>query len=117
VNLNQSRRDGRDLALYGGQVRGRIDLFPSIFAYVIRFEPVLFGDTIDLTSSVLRTSVTTSGFVHYSGHCYRSAQTITTQVIISRDLLVAGANLGMTTATNNAINRDGTLSSGFNLID
>ena len=46
------------------------------------------------------------------------AQTITTQVSISRDLLVAGnGNLGLTNASNNAINRDGRLASGYNLVD
>jgi hypothetical protein len=46
------------------------------------------------------------------------AQTITTQVAISRDLLVAGnAGLGLTNASNNATNRDGRLASGYNLVD
>ncbi len=46
------------------------------------------------------------------------AQTITAQVSIPRDLLVGGAgNLGISTATNNAVNRDGRLASGFNLVD
>jgi len=46
------------------------------------------------------------------------AQTITTQVAISRDLLVAGnGNLGLTNASNNAVNRDGRLASGYNLVD
>jgi hypothetical protein len=43
---------------------------------------------------------------------------VTTQVSIPRDLLVAGnGNLGVSTASNNSTNRDGRLSSGFNLID
>jgi len=46
------------------------------------------------------------------------AQTITSQVSIPRDFLVAGnGNLGLTNASNNAINRDGRLASGFNLVD
>jgi hypothetical protein len=46
------------------------------------------------------------------------AQTITTQVSIPRELLVAGnGNLGLTNASNNATNRDGHLASGFNLVD
>jgi hypothetical protein len=44
--------------------------------------------------------------------------TVTSQAVIPRDLLVAGnGNLGVSIATNNATNRDGRLSSGFNLID
>jgi hypothetical protein len=46
------------------------------------------------------------------------AQTITTQVAISRELLVAGnAGLGLTNLSNNATNRDGRLASGYNLVD
>jgi hypothetical protein len=46
------------------------------------------------------------------------AQTVTSQVLIPRDLLVAGnGNLGLTNASNNAVNRDGHFASGFNLID
>jgi hypothetical protein len=46
------------------------------------------------------------------------AQTVTTQVSIPRDLLVAGnANLGLTNLSNNALNPDGRLASGFNLVD
>ncbi len=46
------------------------------------------------------------------------AQIVTTQVSVPRDLLVAGnGNLGLTTASNNAVNRDGRLASGFNLVD
>ncbi|MCA1594552.1 MAG: putative porin, partial [Acidobacteria bacterium] len=46
------------------------------------------------------------------------AQTVTTQVSIPRELLVTGnANLGFSSATNNAVNRDGRLASGYNLVD
>jgi hypothetical protein len=117
VNLAQSRRDGRDLALYGGQVRGRIDLSPQssltvsasdlFYSGTQLITPVqFFGNPLQLPVSITIPATATA-----------PAQTITTQVSISRDLLVAGANLGVTTATNNALNRDGTFSSGFNLID
>ncbi|HEV2761423.1 MAG TPA: putative porin, partial [Pyrinomonadaceae bacterium] len=46
------------------------------------------------------------------------AQTVVTQVSIPREQLVSGnANLGVSIASNNATNRDGRLSSGFNLVD
>ncbi|HEX8116181.1 MAG TPA: putative porin, partial [Pyrinomonadaceae bacterium] len=46
------------------------------------------------------------------------ARTVTTQVSIPRDLLVTGnANLGLSLANTNAVNRDGRLSSGYNLVD
>jgi len=117
VNLDQSRRGGRDLALYGSQVRGRIDLSPQssltvsasdlFFSGTQLISPVqFFGNQLQLPVSITIPATATA-----------PAQTITTQVSIPRDFLVTGANLGMTTASNNAINRDGTLSSGYNLID
>lgn len=118
INLDQSRRDGRDLALFGGQVRTRIEpnskvaLSLSIadfyFAGTQNISPIqVFGNQLLLpvTFTIPATSTT-------------PAQVVTTQVSIPRDLLVAGnANLGISTASNNAINRDGRLASGFNLVD
>ncbi|HYG08833.1 MAG TPA: hypothetical protein VD835_02555, partial [Pyrinomonadaceae bacterium] len=45
------------------------------------------------------------------------AQTVTGFAAISRNLLIAGGNLGVSIANTNAVNRDGRLSSGFNLAD
>ncbi|MGH9943088.1 MAG: hypothetical protein ACRD9R_12115, partial [Pyrinomonadaceae bacterium] len=45
------------------------------------------------------------------------AQTVTALVPLPRDLLVAGSSLGVSVASSNATNRDGRLSSGFNLVD
>jgi hypothetical protein len=117
VNIEQSRRGGRDLALYGGQVRARFepnakvalnlsvaDLFYSGTQFI---SPVqVFGNQLlPLTFTIPASGAT-------------PAQTITTQVAIARDLLVAGnANLGLTTTSNNAVNRDGRLASGYNLVD
>lgn len=118
VNIEQSRRGGRDLALYGGQVRARLepnakvalnlsvaDLFFSGTQFI---SPVqVFGNQLQLPVTI---TIPASGTT--------PAQTVTTQVSIARDLLVAGnANLGLTNASNNATNRDGRLSSGFNLVD
>jgi hypothetical protein len=118
VNLDQSRRGGRDLALYGGQVRARLEPSSKValnlsvadlfFSGTQHISPVqVFGNQLLLpvTFTIPATGAT-------------PAQTITTQVSISRDLLVAGnGNLGVTTASNNATNRDGRLSSGYNLVD
>ena len=118
VNIDQSRRGGRDLALYGGLVRARFepndkvalnlsvsDLFFSGTQFI---SPVqVFGNQLllPLTFTIPASAAT-------------PAQTITTQVAISRDLLVAGnAGLGLTNASNNATNRDGRLASGYNLVD
>jgi hypothetical protein len=118
VNLDESRRAGRDLALYAAQVHGVFDLSPTVslmlsasdlyFSGTQFISPVqVFGNTLQLpvTFTIPATATT-------------PAQTITTQVGIARDLLVAGnGNLGRSTATNNAVNRDGRLASGFNLVD
>jgi len=118
VNIDQSRRGGRDLALYGGQVRARFEPSPKVavslslsdlfFSGTQFISPVqVFGNNLllPLTFTIPASGVT-------------PAQTITTQVSIPRDLLVAGnAGLGLTNASNNATNRDGRLASGYNLVD
>ena len=118
INIEQSRRDGRDLALFGAQVRTRLepnaklaltlsiaDLYFSGTQFISPIQ--VFGSELllPLTFTIPATSTT-------------PAQIVTTQVSVPRDLLVAGnGNLGLTTASNNAVNRDGRLASGFNLVD
>lgn len=118
VNVDQSRRGGRDLGLYGASVQGtftpssKVDL--TLSAANLYFQgtqfitPVqVFGNSIQLPLTI---TIPASGTT--------PAQTITTQVSIPRDLLVAGnGNLGVSIASNNATNRDGRLSSGYNLVD
>ena len=118
VNIDQSRRNGRDLALYGGQVRARFE--PSekvgltLSASDLYFSGTQFISPVQVFGSQLLLPITFT--IPASGTT--PAQTITTQVAISRDLLVAGnANLGLTNASNNATNRDGRLASGYNLVD
>lgn len=118
VNVDESRRAGRDLALYGAQIRARFQPSPNIgltlsvadlyFSGTQFITPVqVFGSQVQLPITVTIPATATA-----------AAQTLTTLVSIPRDLLVAGnANLGISTATNNAINRDGRLASGYNLID
>ncbi|MGH9970060.1 MAG: putative porin [Pyrinomonadaceae bacterium] len=118
VNVEQSRRGGRDLALYGGQLRTRIEPSNKValnlsvadlyFSGTQFISPVqVFGNQLQLPLTITIPATATT-----------PAQTVTTQVSIPRDLLVAGnANLGLTNAGNNATNRDGRLSSGFNLVD
>jgi len=118
VNIDQSRRGGRDLALFGAQARARFepnakvalnlsvaDLFYSGTQFITPVQ--VFGSQLQLP---LTFTIPANGAT--------PAQTITTQVSIPRDLLVAGnGNLGITNASNNATNRDGHLASGFNLVD
>ena len=118
VNIDQSRRGGRDLALFGAQARARFepnakvalnlsvaDLFYSGTQFITPVQ--VFGSQLQLP---LTFTIPANGTT--------PAQTITTQVSIPRELLVAGnGNLGLTNASTNATNRDGHLSSGFNLVD
>ncbi len=118
VNIDQSRRDGRDLALYGGQVRARLEPSAKVALHLsvanLYFSGTQFISPVQVFGSQLLLPVTF--IVPASGGT--PAQTITTQVSVPRDLLVAGnGNLGLTTASNNAINRDGRLSSGYNLVN
>ncbi|HEY6229884.1 MAG TPA: putative porin [Pyrinomonadaceae bacterium] len=118
VNIDQSRRGGRDLALYGGQIRARFEPGAKT-ALTLSVSDLFFSGTqfispVQVFGSQLLLPLTFT--IPASGTT--PAQTITTQVSISRDLLVAGnAGLGLTNASNNATNRDGRLASGYNLVD
>jgi len=118
VNIDQSRRGGRDLALFGGQVRARFEpsskVALSLSVSDLFFSGTQFISPVQVFGSQLLLPLTFT--IPASGG--NPAQTITTQVAISRDLLVAGnAGLGLTNASNNATNRDGRLASGYNLVD
>ena len=138
VNIIESRRGGRDLALYGGQLRTRIEskgkwdaclktartekekaACPPRIGFDFAVGDLYFAGTqfispVQVFGSLLSLPVTFT--IPASGAT--PAQTITSQVSIPRDLLVAGnANLGVSTASNNATNRDGRLASGFNLVE
>lgn len=118
VNIIETRRSGRDLSLFGGQVRTRIEPNPKValslsiadlfYSGTHFISPIqFFGNQIQLP---LTFTIPANGTT--------PAQLITTQVLVPRDLLVAGnGNLGLTNASNNALNRDGRLASGFNLVD
>jgi Putative porin len=118
VNLDESGRAGRDLALYGAQLRARLE--PSqTFALTLSAADLFYSGTqfispVQVFGNQLQLPVTFT----IPATANTPAQTITTQVSIPRELLVAGnGNLGLSIANNNAVNRDGRLASGFNLID
>jgi hypothetical protein len=118
VNVDQSRRGGRDLALYGGQIRARLEPSAKVALNLsvadLYFSGTQFISPVQVFGNQLLLPITFT--IPASGTT--PAQTITTQVSISRDLLVAGnGNLGLTNASNNATNRDGRLASGYNLVD
>jgi hypothetical protein len=118
VNSTESRRGGRDLALYGGQVRARFEPNKEVALNLaladLYFSGTQFISPVQVFGGQLLLPLTFT----IPANGATPAQTITTQVAIARDLLVAGnANLGLTTASNNAVNRDGRLASGYNLVD
>lgn len=118
INIEESRRGGRDLALYGAQLQTRFALDAKTnltlslanlhFANTDAINPVqVFGANLQLPVTF---TIPASG----GG----AAHTVTTVVNIPREFLVSGnGNLGLSAATNNAVNRNGRLASGFNLVD
>jgi hypothetical protein len=118
VNIEESHRAGRDLALYGAQLRARFEptktVALTLSAADLYFSGTQFISPIQVFGNQLQLPVTFT----IPATANSPAQTVTTQVSIARDLLIAGnANLGLTPATTNAINRDGRLASGYNLVD
>ena len=113
VNVEQSHRGGRDLALYGGQLRTRFEPSSKVALNLsiadLHFSGTQLISPVQVFGSMLQLPVVIS---------LPGGGTVTSQALIPRDLLVAGnGNLGLTTASNNATNRDGRIASGFNLVD
>ncbi|HEX3558833.1 MAG TPA: putative porin [Pyrinomonadaceae bacterium] len=118
VDLSASARAGRDLALYGAQAR--IEVAPSKHVSLkLSASDLYFSGTQLITpAQVFGANIQFPVTVNIPASGTSPARTVTTQVSIPRDLLVAGnANLGLLTANTNAVNRDGRLSSGYNLVD
>ena len=113
INVEQSRRGGRDLALYGGQLRTRFEPSSKVALNLSIADLYFSGTQLISPVQVFGSSLQLPVVVSLPG-----GGTVTSQVSIPRDLLVGGnGNLGLTTASNNATNRDGRLASGFNLVD
>ncbi len=118
VNVLQSRRGGRDLALYGGQLRANFQLGAKLSLDLsvadLYFSGTQFISPVQVFGGQLQLPVT----ITIPATATTPAETVTSQVSIPREFLLAGnANLGLTNASNNATNRDGRLASGFNLVD
>ncbi len=117
VDLSASGRAGRDLALYGAQASTEAaskNLSLKLYASDLYFSGTQFITPAQVFGANIQFPVTFT--IPASGAT--PARTITTQVSVPRDLLVAGnANLGLSLANTNAVNRDGRLSSGYNLVD
>jgi hypothetical protein len=117
VDLSASGRAGRDLALYGAQARTQLaskHVSLNLSAADLYFSGTQFITPAQVFASNIQFPVTV--VIPASGTT--PARTVTTQVSVPRDLLVAGnGNLGLSLSNTNAVNRDGRLSSGFNLVD
>ncbi len=118
VNIEESNRAGRDLAMFGAQLQTRFALSPNTnltlaatnlyYANTNAINPIqVFGATLQLPVTITIPATATT-----------PSQTATGVATIPRELLISGnGNLGLSAATNNAVNRDGRLASGFNLVD
>ncbi|HZG54852.1 MAG TPA: putative porin, partial [Pyrinomonadaceae bacterium] len=117
ANVDASRRAGRDLALYGAQVRTRLALNDktslTLSAANLYYSGTQFISPAQFFGGQLQVPVT----VTVPATATTPAQTVAGFAAIPRDLLVAGSSLGISVANTNAVNRDGRLASGFNLAD
>jgi Putative porin len=118
VDLEQSGRAGRDLALYGAQLRTRVEPTKNT-ALTLSAADLYFSGTQFITpAQVFGPNVQVPVTVAIPATAAAPAQTVNGFATIPRDQLVSGnANLGVSIASTNATNRDGRLSSGFNLVD
>jgi hypothetical protein len=118
VDLDASGRAGRDLALFGAQVRTEFAPWKNASLKLSASDLYWAGTQFITPAQVFGPNVQFPVTVVIPAAGTTPARTVTTQVSIPRDMLVSGnANLGFSTATSNAVNRDGRLSSGYNLVD
>ncbi len=117
ANVEAGRRGGRDLALYGAQARTRLALGGktslTLSAADLYYSGTQFISPAQFFGGQLQVPVT----VTLPPTATAPAQVVAGFAAVPRDVLVAGGNLGVSIASTNAVNRDGRLSSGFNLAD
>ncbi|HZH91439.1 MAG TPA: putative porin [Pyrinomonadaceae bacterium] len=117
ASVDASRRAGRDLALYGAQARVRLALGGktslTLSAADLYYSGTQFISPAQFFGGQLQVPVT----VTLPATATAPARTLAGFAAVPRDQLVAGSSLGVTAANTNAVNRDGRLSSGFNLAD
>ena len=118
VDLSASARAGRDLALYGAQARTEFAPSKNVSLKLSASDLYFSGTQLITPAQFFGANIQFPITVTIPASGTSPARTITTQVSVPRDLLVAGnANLGLSLASTNATNRDGHLSSGYNLVD
>jgi TolA-binding protein len=118
VDLSASGRAGRDLALYGAQARTEIAPSKNVSLKLSAADLYFSGTQLITPAQVFGSNIQFPVTFTIPASGTTPARTITTQVSVPRELLVAGnGNLGLSLANTNATNRDGRLSSGYNLVD
>jgi TolA-binding protein len=118
VDLSASGRAGRDLALYGAQLRTEFAPSKNLSLKLSASDLYFSGTQLITPAQVFGTNIQFPVTVTIPAAGTTPARTVTTQVSIPRELLVAGnGNLGLLPVSTNALNRDGRLSSGYNLVD
>ncbi|HEX8285403.1 MAG TPA: putative porin [Pyrinomonadaceae bacterium] len=118
VDLEASGRAGRDLALFGAQARTEFAPWKRASLKLSAADLYWMGTQFITPAQFFGPNVSFPVTVVIPASGATPARTVTTQVSIPREMLVTGnANLGFSTATSNAVNRDGRLSSGFNMVD
>jgi hypothetical protein len=118
VDLSASGRAGRDLALYGAQARAEIAPSKNVSLKLSASDLYFSGTQFITPAQVFATNIQFPVIFTIPASGTTPARTITTQVSIPRDFFVNGsANLGLSLSNTNAVNRDGRLSSGYNLVD
>jgi hypothetical protein len=118
VDASATARGSRDLALYGAQARTEFAPWKHASLKLSATDLYWSGTQFINPAQVFGTNIQFPVTVNIPASGTTPARTVTTQVSIPRDLLVTGnANLGLTPANTNAVNRDGRLASGFNMVD
>lgn len=118
LDRDASRRAGRDLALYGAQARAVVALSENVSLRLSAADLYFSGTQFITPAQVFDSNIRLPVTVQLPASDTTPARTVTAQVSIPRDLLVAGnGNLGVSQANTNATNRDGRLASGYNLVD
>jgi hypothetical protein len=117
LDAEASRRAGRDLALYGAQARARFAPTKHTALTVSAADLNFNGTQFIIPSQVFGANLQVPVTFTIPATTTTPAQTITTFVNIPRNFFVNGSNLGVENVSTNATNRDGHLSSGYNLID
>jgi len=118
LDLDASGRAGRDLALYGAQARTELGLSKHVSLRLSAADLYFSGTQFITPAQVFGTNIQLPVTVTIPASGATPARNVAAQVSIPRDLLVSGnANLGVSLASTNAVNRDGRLASGYNLVD